>query len=104
MTAPAGRRWCPACQGLAGTLPARGLAPWFLVTESARHYLATRAAIRRLRGTAPTSAELAVLTRLDAIAETGQVAWVDVDGHGEFVVCQAAHGVIPAELSPASPP
>jgi len=89
--------------GLAGTLPARGLAPWFLVTEPARHYLATRPVIRRLRAAAPLPAEQAVLTRLNAIAATGHASWIDVNAAGEFVMYQAPHGAIPTDLPPASP-
>jgi hypothetical protein len=35
--------------------------------------------------------------RIDTIDELGHVAWVDVD-HGQFVVYQAPHGTIPADL------
>lgn len=101
MTATAGRTWCPACQGLAGTLPVRGLAHWFLVTEPTRHYLATRPAIRSLRGTAPPPT---VLARIDAIAATSAAAWIDVSEHGEVVVYQAPHGVIPVDLPRLRPP
>jgi hypothetical protein len=95
--APTPRPECLPCKRLVLTLTDRGLVHWLPQDTPDFHFMTTEAA-SRARQSAHDDRLAPLRDQIDAIHEAGRVAWIDVTANGDFVLYQAPHGQIPADL------
>jgi hypothetical protein len=88
---------CRLCQSVAVPLKGGQVVRWERQDTPELHYMATAPATRR-RQWAEGERLTQLRAQIDAITAKGRVAWVDVKDNGDFVLYQAPHGAVPANL------